>query len=83
MNAPVEMPILSTKLLAAANGELRYQSEGGQIVNIAKDEKSQFVSSSGVYFLKMCIAKKYLTPTGEESTRLHTQDAEQTFGRRG
>ena len=58
-NAKVAMPILSTQLLAKDNGELRYQVETGQIINVQTSKETHFIGSSGVYFQKMFIHKKY------------------------
>ena len=33
-NAPVAMPILSTRMLALDKGELRYQADAGQVVHV-------------------------------------------------
>ena len=56
-NAPVAMPILSTKLLALDKGELRYQCDGGQVVHVETGEQSEFISATGVYVMKTYIAK--------------------------
>ena len=69
------MPILSTKLLAVANGELRYQSDGGQIVNIERNEKTHFISASGVYFQKMFIPKTFLCKPHKEEETTHGSTA--------
>ena len=90
-NAPVAMPILSTKLLAQENGEVRYQAEGGQICNFKLDQQSHFVSSSDVYFLKMYIEKRYTEPApdvrelvSDEHGVLHVgAKADQGVGRLG
>ena len=42
-NAPVAMPILSTRLLAQDKGELRYQTDGGQVVNTTNGEQDSCI----------------------------------------
>ena len=92
-NAPVAMPILSTRLLAQDNGELRYQCDGGQICNWQRDEESHFVSASGVYFMKMFVKRQFTQLSKDPDVRTFSLDAngrmqiggkaDQGFGRQG
>lgn len=80
------MLILSTKHLAAANRELRYQDEGGQIIHVHKSKVSHFVSASGVYFMKMPVAREHTTHVQEIQLSLPSKDkgmADEDFGRQG
>ena len=70
-NSPVAMPILSTKLLALDNGELRYQAESGQVIHVHTGDQSAFVAASGVYFMKMYIRKEF---TQSDPSQAASQD---------
>ena len=56
-NAPVEMPILSTKLLTHGGKGLWYHEHGGSIVNPERCTKSDFIEAGGVYFIKLLVPK--------------------------
>ena len=79
-HANVAMPILSTRLLAVENWELRYQANSGQVVNIHNGDESHFISSSGVYCMKMFIEKKYTSPDNDKPV---IGNPDQLFGRPG
>ena len=64
VNAEVAMPILSTKLLAKNNGEVRCREEGGEIVNLVTGDTTSFISANGVYFLKLYVHKSITLPRG-------------------
>ena len=85
------MPILSSRLLALENGEVRYQADGGQICTFKHNQKSHFVASSDVYFMKMVIERKYTEPPPDirelvcdvEGKLVVGGKADQGFGRQG
>ena len=74
-HAKVAMPILSTQLLAKDNGELRYQIETGQIINVHTGKETHFIGASGVYFMNTYTHKKY-TQTDWATTQTHGQEPE-------
>ena len=49
------MPILSIKFLATNNGEVRYRTEGGEVVNLKAGGKTAFISANGVYIMRMFV----------------------------
>ena len=50
INAKVAMPILSSNMLAANNGEVRCRQEGGEVTNLKTGDQTAFISRAGVYF---------------------------------
>ena len=85
------MPVLSTRLLALENGEVRYQAGGGKICNFKLNQKSHFVASSDVYFMNMFIERRYTEPPPDIQELVCDVDgklvvggkADQGFGRQG
>ena len=68
-NAPVDMPILSTKLLSEGGKAVLYHEAGGSIINPNTCSKSDFIEANGVYFIKLLVPKAMTTkgqppPTG-------------------
>ena len=62
-HAPVDMPILSTKLLTHGGKALWYHETGGSIVDPNACSKSDFIEAGGVYLLKLLVPKS-LTQKG-------------------
>ena len=56
-NADVQMPILSTQVIASNQAELRYREHDGTIHHLDTGDETQFIAAQGVYFVKLFLPR--------------------------
>ena len=63
-NVDIEMPIMSTASYNDDNYDVRYQTAGGQIINLQTNERSKFIRHGDVFFQKIIIRRPRKTNPG-------------------